>query len=471
MDKKIVLDALKEAALTDKEQLKSSNIFKEIGFDGTNGRLGWYIPPKFEDIQNILIKFLGVCRDKSEFIFIGMGGSINGIKTLINLSKKDNLHALDSLDTEAIDEVLSKIKDFSKTLVCPISKSGTTKETQLIAQSIKEALGKNVSNHFLWITDPGSFSKLDAQGWQASKKLPIQVDGKDDIGGRFASPHTLIFLLPLILIFGKDIEKLKNFWSKYTSLRDQLLDEAYREAERLSLCPNPFFQIEVKDVILEGFSNWAIQLFEESLGSKIDGFFPKAIVQSKSEPLEGFNTLKLGLEIRDNILYTACVMYFLEVFVALIAYNKKLNFVNQPSVEIYKKELKSLNFHDIIKPKKVDLEELARQIKSNLRDKKFIDCVLYFDASSSFKQELSQAIMSQTQRHVSIFIGSDWNHHSYQAAFKDTNTLFVILVPDTYRQESKFILKETIEDNTQILRAISYATYKTLQNKSLYLAV
>lgn len=472
MDKDLILGQLESAAEFRFDSLSPDNVFKSIGFDGDNLRLGWVIPPDFSDIEAELSELLKLAEGKDKFIFVGMGGSINGIKTLINLSNSSDIYALDSLDPKAINEVLSAIGRLDKVLVCAISKSGTTKETQLIAGSLREALGSDYKNNFVWMSDKPSFGKLDSFGWQDTKKISIQVNGKDDIGGRFSSPHTMVFLLPLLLVLNRDISKVRDLWEKYISLRKEVIDKAYAYALKYKDINEGKFQVTVKEEIYQGIVNWVIQLFQESLGSKKDGFFVKALVTKPKASLLGFKKIDAGKDSEDLYLYTMSCMYFLQMFTAFFAAFKGINFVSQPYVEIYKKELKKLEGKDIPSSETVPLKNLPAYIAKYLNPAyEFIDVILYSSENeifiNSLKSRLSEAF---SDRKISVFLGSDWNHHSYQAAFKDSKTLFVIAVRSNYEGKSLFISPETASRNSLMLKAISYATFKTLEEKAVYIS-
>jgi sulfur relay (sulfurtransferase) DsrF/TusC family protein len=72
---------------------------------------------------------------------------------------------------------------------------------------------------------------------------------------------------------------------------------------------------------------------------------------------------------------------------------------------------------------------------------------------------------------VFVFIGSDWNHHSYQAAFSDKNTFYVFLLLQDYDTESKYVSKISLQKNVEKLKVISKATYVTLQDKSILFSI
>ncbi|HEC69009.1 MAG TPA: hypothetical protein ENI31_01795 [Candidatus Omnitrophica bacterium] len=469
MNKEKILGFLKEAVSSEKSSLSSENIFGEIGFDQSKCRLGWFIPPDFSLIEKALSNFLEVAKDKEEFIFVGMGGSINGIKALISLGEGKNFYTLDSLDPQAIEEVLSQIKNPSKTLVISISKSATTLETQLISRSLRDFF--NNEDNFLWLSDPSSFEKLDKLNWQKIRRFPIQVNSGEDIGGRFSCPHTLIFLIPLFLIFRKNLEKLKSFWTNYTAYRNYLIDKAWQEVEKVKLKDELKIFLEINRGNSLGLSNWVRQLFQESLGSK-DSFWVKTIVENSKVFLKDFISLDTELNIEGKFEYLAGLMYYLQLFIAFLSYYKKINFVNQPYVEVYKKELKNLK-ENFPQPLLLSLEELKDRINnSSFKELEFIDCILYFWPSEELTEKLKNYFSQEFPDKVfSLFLGSDWNHHSYQSAFKDKKSLYLIVAPFRERVDSKFLSEEKASENLTTLRKISYATFKTLEDKALYFSL
>ncbi len=469
MTKLEILNFLEEAVEKPQEILSLNNPFKTIGFDGGKSRLGWVLPPSFSQIRDRISKLLRLIEDKDNFIFVGMGGSINGIKALLGIKNYPNICTLDSLDPLAIEEVLSQVEKPSKVLVISISKSGSTLETQLLSETLKGFFQEE--DNFLWLSDPSSFDKLNNLGWAKVKHFPIQLNSKEDIGGRFSCPHTLIFLLPLFLILQKDFAKLERFWEGYTLQRSFLIDKAYKEVEKIKRREELRLFLEVGKVFSEGFSNWARQLFQESLGSK-DSFWIKTMVDSSSNELSGFLKLDTQLAAEDKFQYLAKLMYYLEIFVAFLSCYRRINFVNQPYVEVYKKELKNLKERKASSTP-INLEELADKIRNSpFRDLEFIDCILYFWPQESFKKKISNYLSSEfPQKIISVFLGSDWNHHSYQSAFKDRKTLYLIIALQDNERDWKFLSRERALTHIQTLQAISYATFKTLQDKALYFSL
>ncbi|MCD6583915.1 MAG: hypothetical protein J7K71_04450 [Candidatus Omnitrophica bacterium] len=468
MDKKVI-NYLLDCAGKNKVKVALDNPFRRIAFDGDQSRLGWVSPPIWEELRASLKRIEKLIEGKEEFIFLGMGGSINGIKVLNSLSPQFPLYFLDSLDPSALETVLDKIKKLEKVMVIPISKSGSTLETQLLATTLKELFPGKCKSHFLWLSDKESFSKLDNLGWNSYPKVTIQVNENSDIGGRFSCPHTLIFLLPLFLLLDRDIKKIQKLFFQYLSLREKVLKEAYEVAHSYQSIESGFFSIIDKEVPLPGFTIWATQLFQESLGSKKDNFFVKTAV---GRSIEGFCPIKFSLSCQDKFLYLMTLMYYLEMFVAFFAYFKEINFVNQPYVERYKQMMPQLKQEDtFFSP--TSLEMIVKEAKNKLDSQiKFIEVVLYFYPSLSFIEKLESILKENFPRYPSfVFLGSDWNHHSYQAAYLDKKTLYLILTLNSYKITDLPIKEELLQRNVNTLRLISAATYNTLKAKKLRFSV
>lgn len=115
-----------------------------------------------------------------------------------------------------------------------------------------------------------------------------------------------------------------------------------------------------------------------------------------------------------------------------------------------------------------DLETIIREVNARIsREQKFIEVVLYFYPD----QEIIDVIRGKFRetfpgKIILVFIGSDWNHHSYQAAFSDRDTYFVFLLASKYKNKIAFFSEQTLARNIETLKMISEATYLTLKNKA-----
>ncbi|UCD15421.1 MAG: hypothetical protein JSV34_06825, partial [Candidatus Omnitrophota bacterium] len=145
------------------------------------------------------------------------------------------------------------------------------------------------------------------------------------------------------------------------------------------------------------------------------------------------------------------------------------NFVNQDFVEKYKSELKKLQGRKRKKIKSMDLGEIISQVSSNIKQNhKFIEVILFFHPQQQVISKIRERFSSAFKdKRIFVFIGSDWNHHSYQAAFGDKDTFFVLLISCRYLVEMPALDKEILKKNVDTLKLIGEATYRTIEDKSI----
>ncbi|UCG35418.1 MAG: hypothetical protein JSW17_01055 [Candidatus Omnitrophota bacterium] len=455
------------AAGNNQQDIAGNNPFRTIGFDQNAPRLGWVRPIPFLDIKKSLDDIDNILKGKDTFIFVGIGGSGNGIKALLSLFKESPLYTLDSLDPAALEELISKIaKKTDTALVIPISKSGTTKETQLLSHTLKEVFGKDWKNHFLWLSDPNSFEKLSSAGWQEAKKCAIQPDANADMGGRFSCPGSLIFLLPLFLLLKKNFNELERIYNEYCFFQETIRHEALEEAIKYKDTDKAYFNVYIDPEIHRYFYPWVVQLFQESIGSKKESFFVKTA--SLDVKIDGFYPLKLKLQIKNPVVSLMCQMYFLQNFVAFYAALKGLNFVNQDYVEKYKSQMRKLEGEEIGEIPQLTLDEIISEVKKKIGKQPFVEVVLYFHPFATQMEQIKSRFNKEfSAKQIFVFVGSDWNHHSYQAAFADKNSFFVILLAASFNQEIKPFSSQTLNKNIESLKLIAKATHLTIVDKSL----
>ncbi len=461
----------------EKSDLSGDNPYRDTGFDGEKQRLGWVLPVAYPKIESCLSGLIPLLEDKKSFIFVGMGGSINGIKPLISLFADSNFYTLDNLDPEAIAELTSKIDDFSETLVVSISKSGTTKETQLLTKSLQEIFSKKLGpkewqKNFLWLSDPSSFAKLDSLGWQEVAKVSIQFDSRTDIGGRFSSPHTCIFFLPLFLLLEKNLNKLKTVYDDFVSLQQSIREEACAKVDKYKDSLRAYFSPLIDKTLGKSFSSWIIQLFQESLGSKKSDLAVKTITNLEND--DKFYPLGLDLKIENKVAELMGQMYFFQVFIGYYSALKTINFVTQDFVEEYKQQMRRLEAESG-KTQSIDtleISDIVGEVKSKITEaQSFIEVVLYFYPSSEVIDKIKAALDKEfPDKQTLVFVGSDWNHQSYQAAFSAKDTFYVLLILESYKPASSLVSEATFARNIAALRLIAEATHVTLKDKSVFFA-
>lgn len=469
---------LVEAADSEKSRLSVDNPYRDIGFDGENGRLGWVRTLPFPQIKESLQKITPLFNDKKSFIFVGMGGSINGIKPLLALFKDCSFYTIDSLDPEAITEVVGKAGNLENVMVVSISKSGTTKETQLISAALREVFSNRLgddswSGHFLWLSDPESLVKLDSLGWKEVSKAAIQFDQRSDIGGRFSAPHTLIFFLPLFLSLGRDFSKLKTCYEVFTELKPEIQKKAYSLAAQCQDRQDAYFSPVISGELNQSFSSWIVQLFQESLGSKLMDLPVKTLAGKVDDAM--FFPVDPDLSIEDPIASLIGQMYFFQIFIAYYSAWRKINFVTQPFVEKYKQQMRMLedSGKEPAGGKVMNLEEAAAETSKRIDSEyRFLEIVLYFYPGPEVIESITRLFSRKLPGlRVLVFIGSDWNHQSYQAAFGSKDTFYLLLTASSYGSVLPGLSEDTLAMNVKTLKMIAEATYLTIQDKALLLTI
>lgn len=274
--------------------------------------------------------------NQKNIVVIGIGGSTLGtyaiykfLKYSKNLTKK--LHFLET--TDPID-IQSKIKniDLQDTLFIVISKSGTTIETVSIFKYINSLVTCNKNNTIV-ITE--SDSKLNEYA-KANEIKSFEIP--KNVGGRF-SVFSAVGLLPLAIV-GIDIDELlygaKSIYNSFFNKEDtyeRIVKKARFFVEyKNSFNINVLFSYSSR---LDGFNNWYIQLWGESLG-KVDinstrqGLTPIGIIG----PIDQHSFLQLIVEGRRDKTVT------------VIKVNDFENNLKIPHVEL--KGLEELNYIDNI---------------------------------------------------------------------------------------------------------------------------
>ncbi len=211
----------------------------------------------------------------SNLVVLGIGGSALGAQTLVSalgwkMPKKERpeVFFLDNLDPILISEIFEDL-DPIKTLICVVSKSGTTLETLAplgpIWNWIKNADTTRPSNHFVVITDPkvGPLRK-----WAQDEKI-LSFEVPADLGGRF-SAFSPVCLFPAAFA-GINIHTLvegaSNFFNDSQFLEETLNPMAARlfELEKGGFRAHSLWAYSS---FLKNFSSWFVQLWGESLGKR-----------------------------------------------------------------------------------------------------------------------------------------------------------------------------------------------------------
>jgi glucose-6-phosphate isomerase len=296
-------------------------------------------------------------------IWAGMGGSIEdkAMYNALGLLRGVRLYALDSTDPAKLDAVLADIrrraraplaKALRSTLVVGMALGMTSYEPVLNLEALLRLYERQRVDHrpnVVYLTPPGSL--LDAfAAPRGIRRIPLQLDGRHSTSGRHSGPLTTGSLLPLALA-GVDLRR----WIAAAGLRDADVFTAWKLASFLHA-----EGLAGRDKVLlrlprawTGAGPWTKQDFEESLG-KSEELGIKIVLG------EGGRDDRVRLQVRmrgdrddasrtgrgDGVPGAALTvpaeamlsryMQFVHYTVFGLAYLRGMNFVTQPSVELYK---------------------------------------------------------------------------------------------------------------------------------------
>ncbi len=370
----------------------TNNKFAKLGFEGEHNRLGWGLTHLNEILQPENRAMLEqVKRDaqmiRSQFkyvIFSGMGGSglsVETVKSTFGEPDGLTLFSLRTTDPAVIDEMLNKIAQkeggdlraaLEKTFIVVISKSGTTQETRSHKEYFEELTSQMAiapkEDHFMLVTDLNQGSPMETEARQKGYLLrSIQLNQKADIGGRFTSPTTNVFLLPLALVTPNLVEPILE---RARAMNDVPADQdvftrlglyLYQLATKYGRDKVTFLvPAELRDLPM-----WSEQLFEESLGKGGKGvtiFYGERLNANNLKGIDESDRVFIRLNLGDQetqkelvdtlkdkklpvfdinlsgINDLGGVMLGFQRTVATIAYLWDIVFVDQPGVNKYKDE-------------------------------------------------------------------------------------------------------------------------------------
>jgi glucose-6-phosphate isomerase len=269
----------------DKEAFEETWAKLKARFD--SGEAGFYNTPTDPELaqaresQELADQILRSGRF-SDCLFLGIGGSSLGpISLLSSLQERcrSNIrfHFMENPDPLEWKATLSKLNPTS-TLVCSVTKSGSTFETMAQTLLALEWLGKDRwTSNVVAITDP---AKGDLKKFATDNGIPT-LHIAPSMGGRF-SVFTPVGLFPAALAGLNIVE----FMNGARQVRDYV-EKAPVEKNPLFILGGEFIRHYNKRPIhvcmpyssrLRQISSWFVQLWGESLGKDGKGFTPIAAV-------------------------------------------------------------------------------------------------------------------------------------------------------------------------------------------------
>jgi glucose-6-phosphate isomerase len=311
-------------------------------------------------------------------IWAGMGGSAEDkamYQALGLLRRGPRLYLLDSTDPVKLDSILADMKKRSglndadllrRTLVVGMAMGMTSYEPVLNLQKLAalyDAAGVDSRPNFYYMTFPGSLLDQFAAK-RGYARVPLQLDDGNTTAGRHSSPMNRGSLYPLGLA-GVNLRA----WIEGTFLSEEEIDTAWRLASFLHVQG-----LENRDKVTlllprawAGAAIWTKQDFEESLGKSTE--YGLKIVTAERVRLTNYRAPKdprqdrvfwcvqmkgaqdgckekIALLRRAGYPVAALTlseqmplsryMQFVHYVVFGLAWLRKINFVTQPNVELYK---------------------------------------------------------------------------------------------------------------------------------------
>lgn len=218
----------------------------------------------------------------TDCLFLGIGGSALGPISLLS-SLQDRctsgiqFHFVENTDPYEWQSTLKKLKP-ETTLVCSVTKSGTTFETLAQTLLALEWLGKaRWQSHVVAITDP---VRGDLRAFAHQEGIPCLTIAPS-MGGRF-SVFTPVGLFPAALSglsltsFLQGAKQVQDYLEKVVPEKNPLFVLA---SEFIRQYPQrPIHVCMPYSTRLRLFGNWFVQIWGESLGKDGKGFTPLACV-------------------------------------------------------------------------------------------------------------------------------------------------------------------------------------------------
>ena len=121
----------------------------------------------------------------------------------------------------------------------------------------------------------------------------------------------MIFFLPLFLLLNKDFTQLEKIYNSCVALRPQIIKQAALEAQLYKDKTHAYFS-PATGRAGASLSSWIVQLFQESLGSKLSGLPVKTLPYAIEVDL--FESLILDLDIEEPAVFLMSQMYFFQLF-------------------------------------------------------------------------------------------------------------------------------------------------------------
>lgn len=258
-------------------------IGSEADFEKYGDSLGWFdIDTWANEAELSAIEELAarVRRDADVFVLIGVGGSNNAARSVIEAFPEcdgpEIVYAGNSLSAWAFEQVMNKISGKSVYIDC-IAKNFQTLEPgsafRVLREYLYETYGDKANERIIATGSRNSLLETICKEYGYSF-----VEFPQTVGGRYTAV-TAVGLLPMA-VAGIDIRALvkgaADMAAELKGCRD-ITQSAYRYAVARNLYYNEGYRMEMLasfEPQLHWFYKWWIQLFAESEGKEDQGLYP-----------------------------------------------------------------------------------------------------------------------------------------------------------------------------------------------------
>lgn len=258
---------------TFKQRLKELAWIREELQNERGGNASFCELPYSRSVLKSVIRKAELFRKRFRYmVVVGIGGSSLGARTLIDAlsPKKEDVKFLDNIDPYYLSSQLRSIP-LRETLVCVVTKSGSTAETVavflILCERLKRSLGNRWRKNLLIVTDPerGPLRRLARRYRIKSLSIPPYVPGRFSV-------FTPSGLLPAAFA-GVNVEGLLDGAARMdTHIKDAVygMDTPFLSAVADSLLwkKKRILVLFTYSSALRRFADWASQLWAESLGKR-----------------------------------------------------------------------------------------------------------------------------------------------------------------------------------------------------------
>lgn len=446
--------------------------------DATLSGGDWPAPPSWGRVSPALRQTLGhrVLRRCRHVLFLATGGWIHAAR--IAGHGAAHLSALDSLDPRVVAHTLRQAGPPDSLAVIAVSESRQTFETRALVGTVAahlRAAGRDPRDHVLWLSRcsaPVAGNSLDDDGLD---RVDLELGGSETSGALFAAPSSLPFLLALALAHGEDTARA--LYGQFLARRGPWVGAAESAASRLELAGDgrPIY-LRLGGGPPPAAVRFVLQLLRQSLGSKGLDPQPALLAGVDGAPV---NAQSIDLDASSGKVCRPLVRTMLQLdaaqhLIAALGWRWRLPFTTHDQVRRYKRRLPAWRSRLAPLPRagagpELDVEGLARHVRTWLTATAppFVELVVYGRLGRTTRDRLTRRLAAAGRR-VTVFNGSEWNHHSFQAAVTERSTRYVLVDPWWAVPQVEGLAAEATAGLVEALRALARATHDCLIERSRF---